>query len=98
MLAAGAAGIYFWFGGNAALKRRVYPWYAMATGLVFLGVVVALNPTGLTRYALLPLVVIVTFVNVRTTTFCAQCARLISRAPGSPVRECPRCGAAIPEV
>jgi len=87
--------LYFWFGRDAEAKSLRYRWYLVFDGLFLLAVLtMLLPPRSLLPVMMIPVVVVVIVYNLRTTTFCPRCARMVKRgfrASG----ECPRCGGKV---
>ncbi len=86
---------FFFFNNDAALKRKVYPPFVVGVGILFL-VFGAL--TGFAKhpfiYVLVPMVGLITFLNLRSTKFCDSCGKtLFNQSPFAPAKFCSRCGA-----
>ena len=60
---------------NAAFKRKYFPWFAALAGAVFLGfmIVIGVPIEGLLFMA--PFILLITYLNIRTTSFCDSCGR-----------------------
>jgi hypothetical protein len=87
--------LFFQFNRNAALKRKVWPVVIVAVGLVFGSLVYF----GMGRqqpqvlYLMVPGIVLVSFLNIRTVRFCDSCGRTLYRQPiFSRTQFCPHCG------
>lgn len=90
--------LFFHLNRNAALKRRVLPAFAIAAGAIFGGFVYLSvgrqEPQVL--YIMIPALILITFLNVRTTRFCDFCGRTLYRQPiFSQTQFCPHCGAEL---
>jgi len=88
--------LFFWRIRNAALKRRVWPWYIWGTGGIFAAFTAYLMRTPWILAFVLPAVAVIAWLNVRATVFCDACGRtlwnqgFIARA-----KYCARCGAEL---
>ncbi len=88
--------IFFYVTRDAALKRRVFPWYVCLVAVLFLGLVAANGASlGLLVIAA-PLVALITFFNARRTRFCDSCGRTVtSHLSFERPRICSKCGAPL---
>jgi hypothetical protein len=90
--------LFFHFNRNAALKRRVWPVFGIATGLIFASVVYFSVGRQQPKVLLLmvPALILISFLNLRTTRFCDACGRTLYRQPlFSRTQFCPHCGAEL---
>ena len=90
-----AGGIFFWFHRNAALKRKLFPWYVIGGGGFFAGIAIW-QTGGRMAFLLVPAVAVIAWLNIRNTRWCDQCGRM--SAPRSALRPeefCARCGASL---
>lgn len=91
-----ASVLYLVLSRNAAQKRAVFPWIVVGSGLLF--ALFALWHMGDASAALLvvPGVLLITWLNIRNTHFCASCGRTVyDRWLFSRMIGCPRCGTPI---
>ena len=90
--------LFFHFNRNSALKRRIWPAFIIAIGLIFGGFVYFImgrqQPQVL--YLMVPAVILISFLNIRTTRFCDSCGKTLYRQPiFSRIQFCPHCGAEL---
>ena len=90
--------LFFRFSHNAPLKRRVWPVLNVANGIVF-GAFVFYSPghrQPRILFVLVPVLVLITALNIITTRFCDACGKRLARRPiFSQTRFCPYCGAEL---
>ena len=89
-----SAFLFFHLNRDAKLKKKVFPVFVIGVGVIF-GTFVAWMSgwQPFVLLAFLPMVGLVTFLNLRTTKFCESCGRTIYKQPlFSPSRFCPHCG------
>src|SRR5437867_3875060 len=90
----GIAGFFlFYFGTDAAFKRRVYPWYvALAGGLFLVFTFIGGFPAS-AMLLVVPALVLVSFLSIRATRFCDACGRtVLSQMFFSRPEFCSKCG------
>jgi len=90
--------LFFHFNRNAALKRRVWPVFIVAIGLILGGFVYFSmgREQPLVLYFMVPAILLISFFNIRTTRFCDSCGRTLHRQPVfSRAQFCPQCGAEL---
>ena len=96
-LGVGLAGMgYFHLSKNAKMKRRLFPWFMVFLGALFLlWAGLAGWPTRDWKSFLFILagIAIVTIINIRLFTFCNSCgATLTGATPFTKARYCAKCG------
>lgn len=78
-----ASFLFFQFNRNTALKRTVFPIFIIVIGIIFGGFVYfimgRLHPQIL--YLAIPAIILISFLNIRTTRFCDSCGRTLFRQP-----------------
>lgn len=90
------SGAFFFLGRNASLKRKVFPPLAVAAAILFVGFVWAMGFPSHVLLVLIPVVVLITFLNLRSVKFCDDCGRtIINQIPFSPPQFCSKCGAKL---
>jgi hypothetical protein len=74
---------FFFFSKDASLKRKVWTPFAVGAGALFLGFVWLMGFPAEQMYVAVPVVALITFVNLRTVQFCDSFAakRLLTRIP-----------------
>lgn len=90
-------GAMFFYGGeNAALKRRLYPFYIALISVLFIGFTYLIQ--GQLSLFMLVMVVIIAIFNLRTIRFCDACGRMIMpRSLFVAPKYCQGCGAKLDE-
>lgn len=88
---------YFLFfrGDDAAFKRRWYPRFVIATGLLLAAFIATMKaPMGADPFALamIGLIPLIAWLNIRNSAFCDKCAGYLFWWSSPPVA-CPKCGA-----
>jgi hypothetical protein len=95
LLCAGSAAFFF-LNRNAALKRKVLPPFLVFTGALFLGFVFYIGALNEFFYVAVPMVALITWLNVRASRFCDACGRTLhNQNPLSLPRFCSKCGAPL---
>ncbi|MCU6434368.1 hypothetical protein LPB67_11350 [Undibacterium sp. Jales W-56] len=95
-LLGGSGAAFFFFNRNAALKRKVLPFFVVLAGLLFLGFIFYTDASTESLYLAVPMVTLITFLNIRTIRFCDACGRTErSQSPFSLPKFCSKCGAAM---
>ena len=89
--------LFFFLNRNAALKRKVLPIFATVVGILFGAFVFYMTRGSLFALALIvPMIVLITVINIRTTRFCDACGRtLIRQSLFSRPGFCSQCGAPL---
>ena len=87
---------FFDLNKNARLKRRFWPPFVIAVGILFVGFGLAMGIPS----RLLPIVVTavlgITLLNLRSVKFCDSCgATIMDQNPFSRARYCSKCGAGL---
>ena len=96
VLLGGAGFLFFLFSKNAPFKRKYFPWFAGLSGLIFIGIVTATAISLALLAIMIPLVALITYLNIRGTQFCGACGRtMIQQMPFSRADFCSRCGAPL---
>lgn len=92
----GLFSVAFFLNKNAPLKRKVWPPFIIATGLLFIGFTLAM---GIPRHMLgiiVPAVALITILNLRAVQFCNSCgATIMSQNPFVKAAFCSKCGAKL---
>ncbi len=90
------SGLFFWFNKNAALKRRLFPYFMIAAALVMVIFVFFSGIPPQALFIVIPAVALISFLNIRSIKFCDSCGRTInSQNPFSPAEYCQKCGAKL---
>ena len=93
-----ASFLFFHFNRDAAFKRRVFPLFGVAAGLIF-GAFLIYMTRGYSQVLFLavPMIALITFLNIRCTRFCDSCGRTLYKQPVfTRPGFCPHCGAQLP--
>jgi hypothetical protein len=87
------SGAFFFFGKNAGLKRKVWPPFAIATSILFVGFAWAMGFPSEVFTVMIPVVALITFLNLRSVKFCDACGKTtVSQNPFSSSEFCSKCG------
>lgn len=91
-----ASAAFFFFSKDASLKRKVWPPVAIGVGVLCLGFVWLVGFPAEAMYVAVPIVALLTFLNLRGTRFCDSCGKtLMSPNPLFRRESCPRCGSKL---
>ena len=90
--------LFFHFNRNASLKRRIWPAFIIIVGTIFGGFMYYVmgyqQPQIL--YPAVPAIILISFLNIRTTRFCDSCGKTLYQQPiFSRTQFCPHCGAEL---
>jgi hypothetical protein len=90
--------LFFYLNRNAALQRSIWPTFIVGIGIIFAGFLYFMvgrqQPQIL--YVAVPAIILISFLNLRTTRFCDSCGKTLYRQPIlSRIRFCPYCGAEL---
>jgi hypothetical protein len=88
--------IVFFIGKNAQLKRKLWPPFVIGSGILFISFTYAMGFRGEGIYFVVPVVMLVSFINIRSIKFCDECGKTIkSQNLLSKIEFCPKCGAKL---
>jgi hypothetical protein len=59
--------------GSLEAKRKWFPRMTILAGLLFTGFVYWISPAAEVLYVAVPVVALITFLNLKTTKFCSKC-------------------------
>jgi uncharacterized membrane protein YuzA (DUF378 family) len=93
----GLAGVFvFFLSDNVSFKRRWYRPYAILSSTLLVCVAIAMGFPRRLLALLIPAVVVITALNIRSTRFCGQCGKIngLSGFLLGP-KFCAKCGAAL---
>jgi ribosomal protein L37E len=78
-------------------KKRYFHWSVVGTGVLFLVFVLLMDPAFLAFMPVaVPVVGVISWMNIRMTRFCERCGRTVFRQmPFSDHRYCPGCGSPL---
>ena len=91
--------LFFQFSRDAKLKRRIWPILIICIAIIF-GCFVLYMTGGDARvlFIMIPAIILISFLNLRTTRFCNSCGKTLHRQPVfSRPQFCPYCGAQLHE-
>ena len=96
-IALGVAGsILFYFNKNVHFKKKYFRWYVILAGVLFTLFVGIGESWQVVLFFILPSVSLITFLNIKNTTFCDNCGRTIfNNAWFSKAEYCAKCGAKL---
>lgn len=87
---------FFFLGKNASLKRKVWPPFTIATAVLFVGFVWAIGFPPQVFFIIIPVVALITFLNLRSVQFCDACGKTIMHQNlFSTPQFCSKCGAKL---
>lgn len=88
--------VVFFLSRDVNRKRRLFPGFTVLTGILFVGFVWAMGFSGGIVLAAIPIVALISWLNIRQTRFCDACGRtVVTMFPGQRPRYCHQCGAAL---
>jgi hypothetical protein len=96
-IALGIAGsILFYFNKNVQFKKKYFRWYVILAGVLFTLFAGMGAPWQVVLFFILPAVSLITFLNIRNTTFCDNCGRTVfNNTWFSKAEYCAKCGAKL---
>jgi hypothetical protein len=89
--------LFFHFNKNTTLKRHVFPPFVVIMGIIFGCFIAYMSPDyPQILFIAVPMIVLISFLNIRKTRFCDVCGRTLYQQPVfSRSQFCPRCGAEL---
>jgi hypothetical protein len=89
--------LFFHFNRNATLKRRAFPPFVFIVSVIFGCFVAYVSRDHLQiLFVAVPMIMLISFLNIRKTRFCGACGRTLYQQPiFSRSQYCPRCGAEL---
>jgi len=95
-LGLGLAGLMY-FNRDAAFKHRIFPPIAIGLNALFLVFIILPGGPRTVLPFLVPMIVLITFLNVKFTKFCDACGETVYQTRKSlrPAEFCPKCGAPL---
>ena len=96
-IALGVAGFFlFYVSRNVQFKKKYFPWYVILAGVLFVFYALGMGLPSEMLYFMVPVVVLITFLNIRSTKFCDNCGRTIFKQTWfTRVEYCAKCGAKL---
>ena len=90
------SGLFFWLNKNAALKRKLFPYFVLGAGLVMVAFISLSKIPHQVLFVAIPIIVLISFLNIKSVKFCDSCGRTVhSQNPFSPAEYCQKCGAKL---
>lgn len=87
---------FFFLSKNATLKRKAWPPFVVTTSILFAGFVWAMGFPAQILLIFLPVLALITFLNLRAVQFCNSCgATIMSQNPLVKPAFCSKCGAGL---
>jgi hypothetical protein len=77
---------------DARRKRRLWPWSIGLATVLFIGFMAAVGMPWTMVLGSVPILLVIAWLNLRMTRFCAGCGRMVVAGPISPPRFCTHCG------
>ena len=92
-----SAFLFFHLNRDARLKKKIYPWFVVGIGIIFASFSAWMSDwQPFVFLVMLPMVALITFLNIRMTKFCESCGRTVYRQPLlGPSKFCPHCGSSL---
>ena len=88
--------LIFFVSKNADRKKKLWAPFIIFTGLLFIGFTYLMGFGGQHLYIMVPMVVLISFLNIRSTKFCGSCGKTnINQNFLSPAKFCNKCGEAL---
>ena len=90
--------LFFRFSRNAPLKRRIWPVLTVASGIIFgaFGFYLQGRQQPQILFVMVPAIILITALNIRTPRWCDACGKTLTRQPiSSQTQFCPHCGAEL---
>lgn len=89
-------GVIFFVGKDAKLKRKLWPPFVIGTSILFIFFVYLMGFGGEVMYIMVPAVILITFLNLRSTKFCDSCGKtVINQNIISKSEFCSKCGSKL---
>lgn len=85
--------VIFFLGKDAQLKRKLFKPFVIGAGILFLGFVYSMGVELKVFYFMVPLVILISYLNIRFTKFCNSCGKIvINQMFLIPTKFCSKCG------
>ena len=95
-IALGIAGFFlFHVNKNARFKKKCFPWFVAFVGVLFIAFVAGMGAPLELLLFMVPFVALITFLNIRGTSFCDNCGRTSYSTFLSRPEFCAKCGAKL---
>ena len=86
----------FYVSKNVQFKRKYFPWYVILGGVIFVLFGLGMGLPVAMLFIMLPVVTLITLLNIKSTRFCDNCGRtIINQMWFSKVEYCAKCGAKL---
>lgn len=85
---------FFHLNRDAKLKKKVHPFFVVSVGVIFASFAGWMSDwEPFVFLVMLPMIALITFLNLRSTRFCEGCGRTLYRQPiFGTAKFCPHCG------
>ncbi|MBA6292763.1 hypothetical protein H4J58_13635 [Colwellia sp. MB3u-70] len=88
--------LVFFVSKNVERKKRFWTPFIIFTGVLFIAFIYLMGFGGQNLYIMIPMVVLISFLNIRSTKFCDSCGKTnINQQFLSPAKFCNKCGEAL---
>jgi len=85
--------LLFFMSKNTKLKKKLWPPFVIFAGLLFIGFGYAMGFDGEPLFIMVPMVVLISFLNIRSAKFCDSCGKTnMNQNLLSPAKFCSKCG------
>src|SRR5258706_14458976 len=86
----------FFINKNASFKRSIFPWFSILVGALFLSFMVLLDTPRHVFFIIIPMIALITFLNIHRTKFCDACGKTVYNYGGvGRPKQCSKCGAML---
>ncbi len=88
--------LIFFVSKNAERKKKLWAPFVIFAGVLFIGFTYVMGLDGQHLYVMVPMVILISFLNIRLTKFCGACGKTnINQNFFSPAKFCNKCGNAL---
>lgn len=96
-IALAVAGFFLFYANkNVRFKKKYFPWYVIFSSILFLSFTVKMGTPLETLFFIVPVLALITFLNIRATKFCDHCGRtIINQMWFTKAEYCAKCGARL---
>ena len=86
----------FFIRKNYEFKVRYFKYFVIMVAILFIAFVTAMGAPLQAYIFMIPVVIVITFLNIRNTRFCKTCGKTIINQLGSgKIDFCPKCGSKL---
>ena len=86
----------FFLSNDAKLKRKLWPYFVVGGGVLFVGFMLAMGFRGEALYVMVPAIIVISVLSLRSTKFCDSCGKtIINQNFLVKPKFCVKCGAPL---